>query len=91
MPSFSPPSQCVTFALISARSAACGRLLLAAQSCGTPSQPCRPSCHLVLPQAVYSFWQYELCDVFIELIKPIIYQDDAGVYCLQPGCTGVGL
>ncbi|PRW56769.1 valine--tRNA ligase isoform A [Chlorella sorokiniana] len=27
--------------------------------------------------AVYSFWQYELCDVFIELIKPTIYQDDA--------------
>lgn len=22
--------------------------------------------------AVYSFWQYELCDVFIELVKPVL-------------------
>ena len=27
-------------------------------------------------QAVYSFWQYELCDVFIELIKPIMAGSD---------------
>lgn len=30
-------------------------------------------------QAAYSFWQYELCDVYIELVKPVMYQDDAGV------------
>ena len=23
-------------------------------------------------QALYSWWQYELCDVFIELVKPVI-------------------
>ena len=28
-------------------------------------------------QAVYSFWQYELCDVFIELIKPVMGGQDA--------------
>ena len=28
-------------------------------------------------QAVYSFWQYELCDVFIELIKPVMSRGDA--------------
>lgn len=27
--------------------------------------------------AVYSFWQYELCDVFIELMKPVMALDDA--------------
>jgi hypothetical protein len=26
---------------------------------------------------VYNFWQYELCDVFIELMKPVIALDDA--------------
>lgn len=28
-------------------------------------------------QAVYSFWQYDLCDVFIELMKPVMQLDDA--------------
>lgn len=28
-------------------------------------------------QAVYSFWQYEVCDVFIELIKPVMSGGDA--------------
>ncbi|KAL3156713.1 hypothetical protein ABBQ38_000987 [Trebouxia sp. C0009 RCD-2024] len=28
-------------------------------------------------QAVYSFWQYEVCDVFIELIKPVMSSGDA--------------
>ena len=23
-------------------------------------------------QALYSWWQYELCDVFIELVKPVM-------------------
>ena len=23
-------------------------------------------------QALYSWWQYELCDVFVELVKPVI-------------------
>jgi hypothetical protein len=32
----------------------------------------------LVPQAVYNFWQYELCDVFIELMKPVIALDDAG-------------
>ncbi|KAL4858605.1 Septin and tuftelin-interacting protein 1 [Chlorella vulgaris] len=27
--------------------------------------------------AVYSFWQYKLCDVFIELMKPMMALDDA--------------
>ena len=22
--------------------------------------------------AIYSFWQYELCDVYIELVKPVM-------------------
>ena len=30
-------------------------------------------------QAVYSFWQYELCDVFIELIKPVMAEGSAPV------------
>lgn len=29
-------------------------------------------------QALYSFWQYDLCDVFIELMKPVMVLDDAG-------------
>lgn len=28
-------------------------------------------------QAIYSFWQYELCDVFIELTKPVLSAPDA--------------
>ena len=28
-------------------------------------------------QALYSLWQYELCDVFIELIKPVMADGDA--------------
>jgi valyl-tRNA synthetase len=28
-------------------------------------------------QSVYAFWQYDLCDVFIELMKPVMAQDDA--------------
>ena len=27
-------------------------------------------------QALYEFWQYELCDVFIELMKPVMALDD---------------
>lgn len=30
-------------------------------------------------QAVYSFWQYEVCDVFIELIKPVMAEGSAPV------------
>ena len=26
--------------------------------------------------AIYSFWQYDLCDVFIELVKPVMSSDD---------------
>jgi len=26
--------------------------------------------------AIYSFWQYDLCDVFIELVKPVMASDD---------------
>ena len=26
------------------------------------------------PQALYSWWQYDLCDVFIELVKPAVQQ-----------------
>jgi valyl-tRNA synthetase len=29
--------------------------------------------------AVYAFWQYELCDVFIELVKPVM--TSAGALC----------
>ena len=28
-------------------------------------------------QAAYNFWQYELCDVFIEVMKPVMSRDDA--------------
>ena len=27
--------------------------------------------------AAYAWWQYELCDVFIELMKPVVFMDDA--------------
>jgi valyl-tRNA synthetase len=40
----------------------------------------------MVPQAVYNFWQYELCDVFIELMKPVMALDDAGAGRLQRGC-----
>ena len=26
--------------------------------------------------AIYNFWYYELCDVYIELLKPVFYGDD---------------
>jgi len=28
-------------------------------------------------QHVYNFWQYNLCDVYIELMKPIMAMDDS--------------
>lgn len=28
-------------------------------------------------QRAYSWWQYELCDVFIELMKPVMARDEA--------------
>jgi valyl-tRNA synthetase len=28
-------------------------------------------------QRSYSWWQYELCDVFIELMKPVMARDEA--------------
>lgn len=28
-------------------------------------------------QAVYAWWLYELCDVFIELVKPVMQRQDA--------------
>jgi len=31
--------------------------------------------------AVYAFWQYDLCDVFIEVIKPILQGTDAQAKC----------
>lgn len=31
----------------------------------------------VATQRVYSFWQYDLCDVFIELMKPVMAFDDS--------------
>eukprot|EP00878_Enallax_costatus_P001054 GHUV01001189.1.p1 GENE.GHUV01001189.1~~GHUV01001189.1.p1 ORF type:complete len:843 (+),score=324.29 GHUV01001189.1:29-2530(+) len=33
-------------------------------------------------QQLYGWWQYELCDVFIELMKPVMARDDA-----QPGAA----
>eukprot|EP00878_Enallax_costatus_P039421 GHUV01045111.1.p2 GENE.GHUV01045111.1~~GHUV01045111.1.p2 ORF type:complete len:156 (-),score=66.59 GHUV01045111.1:169-636(-) len=33
-------------------------------------------------QQLYGWWQYELCDVFIELMKPVMARDDA-----QPGAV----
>ena len=27
-------------------------------------------------QAVYDWWQYRLCDVFIELVKPVMQRQD---------------
>ena len=35
------------------------------------------------PQAAYNFWQYELCDVFIELMKPVRALDEGA-----PGAAG---
>lgn len=26
--------------------------------------------------ALYNFWVYELCDVYLEILKPVIYGDD---------------
>ncbi len=59
------------------------------QSCALPVDLAR-AMHVLAPaiggweardmgdvQAVYSFWQYELCDVFIELIKPVMSGGDA--------------
>ncbi len=28
-------------------------------------------------QGLYAFWQYDVCDVFIELVKPIIQQKES--------------
>jgi valyl-tRNA synthetase len=28
-------------------------------------------------QTAYAWWQYELCDVFIELMKPVMARDEA--------------
>ena len=28
-------------------------------------------------QSLYSFWQYDVCDVFIELVKPVVQQKDS--------------
>ena len=51
-------------------------------------------------QAVYGFWQYELCDVFIELIKPVMSGGDAATQqvtretlctCLDVGLRSVTL
>ena len=45
-------------------------------------------------QAVYAWWQYDLCDVFIELVKPAIASNDEKLkghmrqtlwYCLESG------
>ena len=41
-----------------------------------------------VPQAVYNFWQYELCDVFIELMKPVMALDDAGTAAGTAGTAG---
>jgi valyl-tRNA synthetase len=50
-------------------------------------------------QTAYAWWQYELCDVFIELMKPVMARDEAAdpgerdgaacSTCLHPGmlCT----
>ena len=35
---------------------------------------------LLIGISVYNFWQYELCDVFIELTKPVMALDDAGAF-----------
>ena len=36
--------------------------------------------------AIYAFWQYDLCDVFIELMKPLMQSSDPavvrGVWCV---------
>jgi len=31
--------------------------------------------------AIYSFWQYELCDVFIELVKPVMSSPGLRMLC----------
>lgn len=37
--------------------------------------------------ALYNFWQYELCDVFIELMKPTLAQEDSEESSLQKRLT----
>ena len=34
-------------------------------------------------QALYDFWQYSLCDVFIELVKPITDERQEGLRHLR--------
>eukprot|EP00727_Mastigamoeba_balamuthi_P002010 m51a1_g11806 putative valine--trna ligase (1185) ;mRNA; f:346372-351255 len=40
--------------------------------------------------AVYSFWLYELCDVYLEAIKPVVAESDAARQTLYT-CVEVGL
>ena len=30
----------------------------------------------LVTSAIYNFWVYELCDVYLETLKPILYGDD---------------
>jgi hypothetical protein len=72
---------------------AVARVLNGWTSCGVFA-PSPTTCFLVckialpLPQAVYNFWQYELCDVFIELMKPVMALDDAGTAAGTAGTAG---
>ena len=31
----------------------------------------------LVTSAIYNFWVYELCDVYLETLKPVLYGDDS--------------
>lgn len=39
-------------------------------------------------QTAYAWWQYELCDVFIELMKPVMARDEAADPGAVMSCRG---
>ena len=76
----SPPPHCtahpVFFSIDPVRvslsmSTPCGRAFI------TTAQAMENYEFAVATQKLYSFWQYDICDVFIELMKPVMYLDDA--------------
>jgi valyl-tRNA synthetase len=36
-------------------------------------------------QALYAWWQFDLCDVFIELVKPVVQREEASAPNLAAG------
>ena len=46
------------------------------EACGATNVAMEAYDFTVATSAVYAFWQYEVCDVFIEIIKPVMNGDD---------------